>query len=115
MLDRLSATLRFARAVSAARSCAVSAAHRLCCVGRMSAVGGSAVSAVHRLLAAALYRPRVGSAVSTACRLFAKALYRPHQQRRHVGRTEPSRVHAAQNRQCLGPLRVDCPIIGKFI
>ena len=92
MLDRLSATLRFAHAVSATCWLLAAALYR----PRI----GCAVLAVCRLLAASLYRPRIGcsrqrcigGAVLAACRLYAKALYRSHQQRRHVGRTELRRV-----------------------
>ena len=62
MLDRLSATLRFARAVSAMCRLSTAALYRLrigCarqrCVGR-----GSAVLAAHRLFATVLHQPLIG-------------------------------------------------------
>ena len=62
------------------------------CIGHASAVRGSAVLAVCRLLHIGRASAVRGGTVSAACLFFATALYWPHQQRRHVGHTEPRRV-----------------------
>ena len=78
---------------------------RQCCIGRASAIHGSAVpAACWQCCIGCVSALRKGavSAASAAAPCWA-----------HIA--APCQSHAAQNRQCLGPLRVDCPIIGKYI
>ena len=73
-----------------------------CCVGRTSTVCGSTVVAACRQHCIGCLSALRDSAVSAASAALPCWLHG----------AAPCRPHIAQNRQCLGTLRVDCPMIG---